>query len=80
MKENYIKLSWEDPPETVCLPTPILLPREFHGQKSLAGYIVHGVAKSWTRLRARGRIKQNSYVYPISKYFALFGCYFFLTT
>ena len=38
MKENYIKLSWEDPLEKVCLPTPVLLPREFHGQRSLAGY------------------------------------------
>ena len=29
------------------LPTPVFLPREFHGQRSLA---VHGVAKSRTRL------------------------------
>ena len=31
-------------------PTTVFLPREFHGQRSLAGYIVHGVAKSWTQL------------------------------
>ena len=30
--------------------TPVLLPGKFQGQRSLAGYIVHGVAKSWTRL------------------------------
>ena len=32
------------------LPTPVFLPGEFHGQSSLAD-TVHGVAKSWTRLR-----------------------------
>ena len=31
-------------------PTPVFLPEEFHGQRSLAGYIVHGVAKSRTQL------------------------------
>ena len=30
--------------------TPVFLPGESHGQRSLAGYIVHGVAKSQTRL------------------------------
>ena len=28
-------------------PTPVLLPGESHGQRSLVGYTVHGVAKSW---------------------------------
>ena len=32
------------------LPTPIFLPEEFHGQRSLTGYTVHGVTKSQTRL------------------------------
>ena len=27
------------------VPTPVFLPGEFHGQKSLAGYIVHGVVR-----------------------------------
>ena len=31
-------------------PTPVFLPGESHGQRSLAGYTVHGVAKSQTRL------------------------------
>ena len=30
-------------------PTPVFLPRESHGRRSLAGYI-HGVTKSRTRL------------------------------
>ena len=30
-------------------PSPLFLPGEFHGQRSLAG-AVHGVTKSWTRL------------------------------
>ena len=29
------------------LPTPVFLPGEFHGQRSLA--TVHGIAKSWTQ-------------------------------
>ena len=31
-------------------PTPVLLPGEFHGQRSLAGYS-HGVTKSRTQLK-----------------------------
>ena len=30
--------------------TPVFLPGKFHGQRSLAGYTVHHVAKSWTQL------------------------------
>ena len=30
--------------------SPVFLPGEFYGQKSLVGYIVHGVIKSWTQL------------------------------
>ena len=32
------------------LPTPVFLPGEFHGQRSLEGKSVHGVTKSWTSL------------------------------
>ena len=31
--------------------TPVFLPGESHGQRSLAGYTVHGVSKSLTRLK-----------------------------
>ena len=31
-------------------PTPVFLPGKSHGQRSLAGYTVHGVAKSWNWL------------------------------
>ena len=31
-------LGWEDPLEKVWQPTPVFLPGEFHGQKSLVGY------------------------------------------
>ena len=31
-------------------PTPVFLPGKSHGQRSLVGYIVHGVAKSQARL------------------------------
>ena len=32
-------------------PTPIFLPEESHGESSLTGYIVHGVAQCWTWLK-----------------------------
>ena len=32
-------------------PTPVLLPGKSHGWRSLIGYTVRGVAKSWTLLR-----------------------------
>ena len=31
-------LGWEDPLEREWQPIPVLLPGEFHGQRSLAGY------------------------------------------
>ena len=42
--------SGRSPGEENSLPTPVFLPGEFHGQRSLAGYTVHGVAKSQTWL------------------------------
>ena len=40
----YLPLSWR----RKWQPTPVFLPGESHGQRSLG--TVHGVAKSWTRL------------------------------
>ena len=53
MIENYIKLSLEDPLEKECLPTPVLLPREFHGQRSLAG------CSSWGRKQSGMTVSQT---------------------
>ena len=44
-------LGQEDPLEKEWLPIPVFLPEELHGERSLAGYTVHGVEKSQTRLR-----------------------------
>ena len=39
MQETQVQpLGWEDPLEKGMLPTPVFLPGEFHGQRSLAGY------------------------------------------
>ena len=47
MQETWVRsLGREDPLEKEWLPIPVFLPGEFHGQRSLAGYTVHGVAKS----------------------------------
>ena len=32
-------------------PTLVFLPGKSHGQRSLEGYTVHGIAKSWTQLK-----------------------------
>ena len=42
-------LSWDDPLEKVWQPTLVLLPGEFHGQRSLAGYSPWG-CKSQSQL------------------------------
>ena len=45
---------WEDPLEMgMCLPTPVLLPGEFHGQRSLVGYSPWGhkeVKQNWVTI------------------------------
>ena len=39
MWETWVQsLDWEDPLEKGMATTPVFLPREFHGQRSLAGY------------------------------------------
>ena len=39
MQETQVQsLGWEDPLEKEWQPTPVFLPGEFHGQRSLAGY------------------------------------------
>ena len=43
-------LGWKDPLEWAWQPTPVFLPGEFHGQRSLAGYSPR-VAKSQTQLK-----------------------------
>ena len=44
MRETWVRsLGWEDPLEKGMIPTPLLLPGESHGQRSLAGY------SSWVR-------------------------------
>ena len=52
MQETWVQfLGWEDPLEEGMQSTPVFLPGESHGQRSLVGYTVHGIAKSQTRLR-----------------------------
>ena len=35
---QVLSLGWDDPLEKEWQPTPVFLPGEFHGQRSLAGY------------------------------------------
>ena len=44
-------LGWKDPLEKgMATPTPVFLPGEFHGQRSLAGHSPWGLANSQTWL------------------------------
>ena len=48
MQETWVQyLGLEIPWGSEWLATPVFLPGEFHGQRSL-GVTVHGIAKSWT--------------------------------
>ena len=53
LRETWVQsLGWEDSPgEGNGNPTPVLLPGESLGQRSLVGYTVHGVAASNTTER-----------------------------
>ena len=49
MQETQVRfLSWEDPWRREWLPTPVFLPGEFYGQRSLAGYSPCGLKESDT--------------------------------
>ena len=51
MQETRVRsLGQENPLEKEMKFTPVFLPREFHGQRSLSQGTVHGVTKSWTQL------------------------------
>ena len=44
LKETLVQsLGWGDPLEEGMAPTPVLLPGESHGQRSLAGHSPQGV-------------------------------------
>ena len=44
----FPSLGWEDPLEKGKLPTPVFLPGEYHGQRSLVGYSPQGYKQSDT--------------------------------
>ena len=47
MQETQVwSLDWEDPLRRTSQPTPIFLPREAHGQRSLVGYSPWGLKES----------------------------------
>ena len=49
MKESRVHSIPElSPCRRAWLPSPVFLPGEVHGQRTLVGYTVHGVSKSQT--------------------------------
>ena len=54
MQETWVRfLVWEDPLEKEQQPTPVLLPRESHEQKNLAGYSPWGFRRVGHNLATR---------------------------
>ena len=52
MQETWVlPLGWEDPLRKEQLPTPVFLPEESHGQRSLAGYSPRGCKESDTTVQ-----------------------------
>ena len=47
---RILSFGQEDPLEREWQPIPVFVPRKPHEQRSLVGYIVHGVAKSRVQL------------------------------
>ena len=59
MKETWVwSLGQEDPLEKEWQPTPVFLPGEFHGQRSLAGY------SPWGR-KALGMTEQLTHTHTV---------------
>ena len=48
LETRFRSLSWEDPLEKGMATSPVFLPGEFHGQRSLAGYSPCGCKESDT--------------------------------
>ena len=52
MQETQVRsLGWEDPLEKEWQPTPVFLPGELHGQRSLVGYSPWGRKELYTTKR-----------------------------
>ena len=63
MQETWVQfLGWEDPLERKWQPTPVFLPGESRGQRSLAGYSPWG-CKSRTQL-----LNENTLYIKVDKY------------
>ena len=59
MQEMHVQsLGWEDPQRREWLPTPVFLPGESHGQRSLVGYHLWGCKEleSWTCLGTKQHV------------------------
>ncbi|XP_070322052.1 coiled-coil domain-containing protein 191 isoform X9 [Odocoileus virginianus] len=68
MQETWVQfLGWEDPPERKWQPTPLFLPGESHGQRSLAGYSPWH-CKSQTRLNLCGYLEEEDESTTVQKF------------
>ena len=63
MQEMWVQfLGLEDPLEKEMATTPVFLPEEFHGQRSLVGYSPWGHKESDTLQVSRKKEKKTLYV------------------
>ena len=66
-------LGWEDPPEEGIATTPVLLPGETHGQRSLAGYSPWGHRESDTTEETLVRMPSNRIITVFKGSFSFFS-------
>ena len=72
VQETWVRsLGQEDPLKKGMVTTPILLPGESHGQRSLAGYS-HGVAKSQMQLSNEHFFIYNTCIWHMYKIYTIY--------
>ena len=78
MRKTWVRsLVWEDPLEKEWLSTPVFLPGEFHGQRSLAGPSTSGRKESghdWATFTFTSKIAKKGIIYTskkLAKYFSI---------
>ena len=60
IQETWVQfMGQEDPLENRMATTPVFLPREFHGQRSLVGYRLWGCKESDTTYRLNNKHHQK---------------------
>ena len=61
-ERRVLSLSWEDPLEEGMKPTPVFLPGESHGQRSLVGHIQSIGSQRLDRTEGTEQARMHTYI------------------